>query len=236
MPKLLQVNIYIMHDSFQCTTRRRRLYASAVKPCLSLGASMRFDKQQQCSTGAAFLVFRGNIQNLSVWWQNLFVCVPAPAWHLLKTITKALHSKALLGGPWQQPRVPDYTNVCQPTLSTCRQLLSKQCWGMGVGNRTLIWGLMRHVWSRTYSLRYLWVIYFWLSAIRSASKAKASLPQQATSNPTDLSPHKSILETISNQMACAVWSVNTSIEQLSMIIWKRKVCADWIGQNKWLRC
>ena len=68
----------------------------------------------------------GPVPRRGAWMFICFVCVPVPAWHLLKTITKALHSKALLGGPWQQPHVPDYTNVCQRTPSTCKRLLSTE--------------------------------------------------------------------------------------------------------------
>ena len=57
-----------------------------------------------------------------VCWYVFVVSVPGPDWHLHKPITKALCSKAQLGGPWQWPHVPDYTNVCQPTLSTCRAM------------------------------------------------------------------------------------------------------------------
>lgn len=63
----------------------------------------------------------------------LFPCL-APA----QTITKALGSKAPLGGPWQQLRVPDYANVCQPTTSTCGRLLSKLHWRM----HTVIWWVL----------------------------------------------------------------------------------------------
>ena len=81
----------------------------------------------------------GPVPRRGAWMFICFVCVPVPAWHLLKTITKALHSKALLGGPWQQPHVPDYTNVCQRTPSTCKRLLSKRHWRMHISNQIFIW-------------------------------------------------------------------------------------------------
>lgn len=56
---------------------------------------------------------------------RLFVFLRRPGTSSKLTL-KALHSKAVWGGPfWPQPCVPDYINVCQHNSSTCTKLLSK---------------------------------------------------------------------------------------------------------------